>query len=360
MATATVAAPALAVARPYSPSWFDRLKGSIERSGRRWWAWYVIGAVLPVPIVLVTAWAAGMYPPGTIHPFHVFLAMIPAATLWYMHLLDRVAGRAHDQMAPNLAVDEAAAELLRYSLTTMPARPALVWALVGFALAGSLAVAISAFDRSGDLLAVFGFTAAPLSVAMFGVLMACNYATGSVFLYHTARQLRQIRRTYESDVVIDLIDLGPIYAFSRITALTALGIQLQADLWIVTNPVAAGALVPVATVAALTLLSAVIFILPLWGIHRRISTEKGRLLQANAGVRQGLMDDLRRRVAADDLSGVTALKDAVLALEVEAKALAAIRTWPWEPETLRLLLTAVLLPTTLFVVQYVVRQLLGP
>jgi hypothetical protein len=71
------------------------------------------------------------------------------------------------------------------------------------------------------------------------------------------------------------------------------------------------------------------------------------------------MDDLRRQVASQDLGVVTAIKDAVLAFDVEAKALAAIRTWPWEPETLRLLTTAVLLPTTLFVVQYVLRQLLG-
>jgi hypothetical protein len=113
-------------------------------------------------------------------------------------------------------------------------------------------------------------------------------------------------------------------------------------------------------VVALTLLSAVIFIVPLWGIHRRIATEKDRQLQSNAGVRQELMDDLRRRIAGDDLGGVTAIKDGTLALEVEARALTAIRTWPWEPETLRLLLTAVLLPTALFVVQYVLRELLGP
>lgn len=64
-------------------------------------------------------------------------------------------------------------------------------------------------------------------------------------------------------------------------------------------------------------------------------------------------------MTAEDFGRVTAIKDAVLAFDVEAKALAVIRTWPWEPETLRLLVTAVLLPTALFVVQYVVRVLLG-
>jgi hypothetical protein len=72
------------------------------------------------------------------------------------------------------------------------------------------------------------------------------------------------------------------------------------------------------------------------------------------------MAELRDGVAQGKFDRVTQIKDAVLALDVEAKALAAVRTWPWEPETLRLLLTAVLLPTALFVVQYVVREFLGP
>ncbi|MEX2546942.1 MAG: hypothetical protein WD830_04040 [Chloroflexota bacterium] len=102
-----------------------------------------------------------------------------------------------------------------------------------------------------------------------------------------------------------------------------------------------------------------IFIVPLWGIHRRIADEKGRRLGENARNREALMAELRVGIGSGDLGRATQIKDAVLAIDVEAKALAVARTWPWEPETLRLLLTAVILPTVLFIVQYVLRVVLG-
>jgi hypothetical protein len=239
----------------------------------------------------------------------------------------------------------------------MPARPVLLLTISGALIVTPLAAAVLVFDLG--LLTVFGFSAAPASVAVFLAMMTMGYATGAVFLFHTLRQLRLVSRVYRHDVVVDLVDLGSIYAFSRLTALTALGLQVQADLWIVTNPAAVGALAPVVSVTSLTALAGVIFVLPLWGIHQRIAAERGRLLGVNAHAREAVMAQLREGVAAGDLDRVTPIKDAVLAFDVEAKSLAAIRTWPWEPETLRLLLTAILLPTALFVVQYVVRVLLG-
>lgn len=348
-----------AFVRPYSPSWFDRLKGALERSRVPTRAWYALGALAPVPLALAADWASGEHPFGVVLPFHVFLAVLPATVLWFTHYLDRLAGRALDQMAPKLTVAARDLESLRYQLTTLPARPTLVLALLGALSAAPIMLAVMALDPSGELLATFGFSYRPIPLTTFLVLASVSYSTGFVFLYHTYRQLRLIARIYREDVVVDIVDLGPIYSFSRVTALTALGIQVQADLWIVTNPQASGALVPVLSVLGLTVVAAVIFVVPLWGIHRRIGTEKGRALVRNAVTRESLMSDLRDGVAKDKLERVTAIKDAVLALDVEAKALASVRTWPWEPETLRLLLTAVLLPTALFVVQYVLRQFLG-
>lgn len=348
-----------AFVRPYSPSWFDRLEAVLNRSRVPAWVWYTFGALLPVPLVLAADWASGVIPVGVILPFHVFLATLTSVALWYTHFLDGVASRAVDQVAPDLSVDKRGLELLRYELTTMPARPTLVLALLGAISVLPLVLMLIVLDPGAQLLRIFGFSYQPISLAAFMLVFIGGYMAGFVFLYHSYRQLRLIGRIYRDDVKVDIVDLGPIYAFSRVTALTALGIQVQADLWIVTNPAAAGALVPVASVTALTVVAAVIFLVPLRGIHRRIATEKGRALVTNAITRESLMSGLRDGVAQDKLDRVTAIKDAVLALDVEAKALAAVRTWPWEPETLRLLLTAVLLPTALFVVQYVVREILG-
>ena len=46
-------------------------------------------------------------------------------------------------------------------------------------------------------------------------------------------------------------------------------------------------------------------------------------------------------------------------LETEQDTLNRISTWPWQPETPRFLVTALLLPLLLWVIQYVLQLLLG-
>ena len=47
-------------------------------------------------------------------------------------------------------------------------------------------------------------------------------------------------------------------------------------------------------------------------------------------------------------------------LEIEQKALRRISTWPWQPETVRWLVTALVLPLGLWLVQYFLQRVLGP
>jgi hypothetical protein len=46
-------------------------------------------------------------------------------------------------------------------------------------------------------------------------------------------------------------------------------------------------------------------------------------------------------------------------LETERDMLKRISTWPWQPETLQFLMTALLLPLLLWIIQYVLQQFLG-
>lgn len=319
---------------------------------------YLAAALVSALLIVLADWASGVFPIGTVNIFHVFLAILWAATLWFMHYLDRTAARALGQAAPMLNVSPAALDDLRYRLTAMPAIPVLVLTVVGVLIVIPMTIVITVVDPQDTFMGVLGVTREPLSIGTFLLFIGLSYGAGFVFMYHTFRQLRLISRIYERDIVIDLTELGPLYAFSRVTALTALGIQVQAALWIVTNPAAGGAFLPVTFLVALTFVAAVIFIVPLWGVHRRIAGEKARLGAQNARGRELLVEELRDGMGRQDLSRATQIKDALLALEVEAKAIAAVRTWPWEPETLRLLLTAVLLPTALFVVQFLIGQLL--
>ena len=58
------------------------------------------------------------------------------------------------------------------------------------------------------------------------------------------------------------------------------------------------------------------------------------------------------------LEQIPRLKDAVGSLEIERTILAKIPTWPWSADTLRTVLTAVLFPTVVFLIQVLLKQFL--
>ena len=55
-------------------------------------------------------------------------------------------------------------------------------------------------------------------------------------IYHTVHQLRIVNLIYTRHAKIDLFNLSPLYAFSRLTACTALTTVFIAYLWLATYP----------------------------------------------------------------------------------------------------------------------------
>jgi hypothetical protein len=68
---------------------------------------------------------------------------------------------------------------------------------------------------------------------------------------------------------------------------------------------------------------------------------------------------LYREVDAGNWENSIRLKDALTGLENDRNLLQKIPTWPWQPETLRGLLTALLLPVVAFLIHFVLQRLLG-
>jgi hypothetical protein len=75
---------------------------------------------------------------------------------------------------------------------------------------------------------------------------------------------------------------------------------------------------------------------------------------------EAMIADLHRRVDDGDLEGMSDLNMALVSLEIEEAALRKISTWPWQPETVRYLMTALLLPLVLWVVQFLLQRVLSP
>ena len=54
-----------------------------------------------------------------------------------------------------------------------------------------------------------------------------------------------------------------------------------------------------------------------------------------------------------------ALNKAIGALEIELRAIDRTPTWPWQPETLRWIIGALMFPVILFVLQFLIGRMLA-
>ena len=350
------AAPAIeARARPYAPSWLDRLLDAIEAlPGPAAVAFLVIGAVL-VLLLYAEPWAMGVASPFT--PVErTYWGIAVAAQLWAAAYLRRVAGSAFDAFKAALPASEAELARLRYELTVIPAVPAIVATVAAIALSAiSLAVNPSA---TGTV---------PLTGTRLGaafVLQSVVVSLMFVLLLQLVRQMGQVRRALAGLAIVDAFRPGPLHAFSRLTARTGIAVLLFTGSFIVIAPPPAatepGALL-VGWVPYLVfppLIAVLAFVLPLSGMHGRLVAEKERL-QGQAEERlQRLFAETNRDIDARDLSRADALNKMLTSQLQQRDVLAKLPTWPWSAGTLRGFVTAILLPLVVFLLQQVVSRLI--
>ncbi len=357
-------------AAPYPPSWFDRLKGWVDKLPIPPWLFYfglaaVLGAAGPW-----VQWHEGAYPAGAFVPVSAWAFANGAYLLGFMHYIDRSASTAIDASRSLLGAERASAEtspskgapyeLLAYQLTTLPSRPALFATLGGavFALLAFLPVPGTA--SIPNLMA--GAVRTPLSVAVLVAIFLPSNAMTVLFLYHSVRQLRLISHIYAHHAHINLYRLGPLYGLSTPGALTALALLVYPYLWwgaaywamgeVASAEIGFGVIISVVAIA--------IFALPLWGAHRRLVAEKKHHMSAVALRFEAATMQLHDQLDKGDLGGMDQLNRALSSLEIEQTALGRIPTWPWEAGTFRGILAAIVLPVAVWLVQILLGRLIGP
>ncbi len=344
--------------RPYPPSWFDRLKMWVDRLPIPWWLFYLIIGLVPFPIFTWVQWDAGSYPVGTFSVFHLWLALQLGYVLAIMHYLDKVALDALAKTRYALKVDTEEYARLQYELTTLPARPTLWASILSPVLPAILFLPVVLLTSKDGYSLEFQVSTQVLSMTVFGILNSVSWFLIGPLLVHTFRQLQFVSRIYREYVKVDLINLDPLYAFSGLTARSAILLVGIPYPWFATNPVVSSFAPAIATGVIMTLIAGVTFISPLWGIHRRLAEEKAQAVTDNQRRSDALVKELMRGMDAGDLTDAAKIKDALTAFEIQHKTLDQLPTWPWKPETFRLLVSAVLLPTILFLLQFVLQRFL--
>jgi hypothetical protein len=327
----------------------------VESLPGTWWVYYLALGIALIGAEVLLEWQLGIVPSDITRPYFFIIVTGIAYILAFVHYIDRAAKSALASFRPVLTVDsEAEYALLEYRLTTMPVLPTFVASLLGSAfVAIALLAGIVPFQilRPNAPTVWQWFNAALEIVLWFVIGMA---------LYHTIRQLRLVRHIYDERTQINLFKLGPLYALSGLTARTAIGAAIVGYGAIVTGSqninLAAG--VGIASITSVLVLAC--FVVPLLGIHRRLVEEKQRVLGESMARLEKVMVETQRDVDSGRIDRASALDDQTNALRIQNEILQRIPAWPWQVETFRVLITALLLPVVLFLIQLVIQRLIVP
>ena len=327
---------------PYRGSWVNAVIDWIGRLPGPPSAAYLV-AIVPAMLYIASAdWISGVQI-GDIKPDRVVWVLALVGAIWLIHHLDAVARRAFREFSPMLDVSPEERDRLEYELTVIPRTPALL--IVGFA---ALRTAEGfAFQPESEGLA--GMT--PLALALRFPFETLLTALVLILIYHTVRQLRLVGRIQARSERVNLFRPAPLYAFSRLTSQTAIGLV---PLLI---PFGSGLTVSATSLDYLTLLSicglilgvaVLAFFVPLLGMHGRMSQEKRRL-QDEVGRRvEMLVDRLHASVDGEDLSGADGHNKTLASLISERELVNHLSTWPWQAGTAGAVASAVILPIVLF------------
>ena len=351
--------------RPYSPSWIDRLEDWVDHLPVPAWTFYLSIWLLLLIIADGThTWRYGSS--ERLRWIYVSYSLYGAYFLAGIHYLDTWAKTALNSFRSTLIVDESEQAILFYQLTTMHART------IGILSAATLtSVVILSRLLIMPLLKAMGlFHQSNLSALVDLGLFYFNALIVVIFIYHTLRQLRWVSRIHKTATRINLFHLRPLYSLSGLTARTAgilllVGyiVQQQAGTHgeLTSDPYALqiSGLFTLTSTVFFSLLAVAVFILPLLGLHNLLLREKDRL-QAEASSRlQAHIQELHQRIDARQLEDADAINKHMSSLALERDILAKLPTWPWQPGTLNIILSAVFLPIVLWLLQQVLERWAG-
>ena len=171
------------------------------------------------------------------------------------------------------------------------------------------------------------------------------------FFYHTFRQLRLVNTITSNYVRISLLNLGPVQAFSKLTASTAVGLVVGMYGWMLINPDLLADPISVGFMGAFSALAVAVFVWPLYGAHRLIEMEKQSALREIDLSFEAVFSRFNDAFGGDDYGAIERLNGMITSLEIQQRRIAAIPTWPWRPETARWALTAIAVPLILTILQ---------
>ncbi|HEX6306051.1 MAG TPA: hypothetical protein VFZ76_17765, partial [Anaerolineales bacterium] len=336
--------------RAYKPSWIDRFNNRARQLPTGAWLFYVLTGLALIAVQVLILWLEGGLGEAGIVPVIVFNGLFTPFLMALIYHLDNQAVSALHAMRAVLDTSEAEFERYAYRLANMPAP---------LPLAAGLAVVVMVIlmERLWTVPASYAaLEQLPVFAAVFQVVDKSSAFLFGAFIYHTIRQLRLVNAIHAKHIRVNLFNLGPLRAFSGLTASTAVGLVIGVYGWMLINPELLTDPLIFGFAVAITILALFVFVWPLFGVHRRMQAAKEGALREMDLRFEAVFSKFDQRFGEEDYAGIERLNGTIASLEIQQRKIKAIATWPWRPDTVRSVLAAIALPLVLTVIQYVVER----
>lgn len=339
--------------RLYKPSWIDRFNNWVETLPVRAWIFFALSGIALILVQILFLWLEGGLGALDILPVIIFNGLVTPFLLGLILLFDNQAVTALDSMRPSLDMTEPVFSEYRYKLSNMPARAALISGLV-------LLVIVIALEQLTSVPSSYAvLEQLPIFTVVYYVIDKSSAFMYGVMVYHTIRQLRLVNSINTRHLRINLFNVGPSQAFSKLTASTAVGLVVGVYAWMLINPELLAELINIGFTLAFTLLAVAVFVWPLLGAHNLLLKEKVRALQEIDLHFEAVFAKFNQHLENDEFEATERLNRTITSLDIQHKRISAIPTWPWSSETGRIVLTAIALPLALMILQLLAVRAFG-
>jgi hypothetical protein len=341
--------------QPYSPSWVDRLTELIDRLPGSSGVYYLGLWLILILLQILTLWIDIGDPFEGFYPVQAFIPGTIAFMLAFIGYFRKRAKAALEAMRSVLKTEEDQFRDFEYRLTNLPMRETILASL------GMLLV-LYLIDVVGEPFWLETRDIAPITTWLFRLIWIGSWWMWGVLVYHTVHNLRLVNKIYTEFTQINLFRTNPLHGLSNLMALSAISLtvlpigffaSVQLTNLAALDPVVIGLVVGVQLIAAFA------FIWPQWGIHRLLKAEKDHYLDEARQDYEKVLREIHRRVEEGEMESVANLSGTLSTIDAEIKSLNKIRDWPWDPETVRWLITALVLPIGFMLLQMVLQRLMG-
>lgn len=337
---------------PYPPSRLHAFYNWLDRSRLPHWLFYLLLLGLPGTAQHLLAWQSGAL------PWWTFNALLGFSTIWLVevlilgHWVHRRAAKIFQEYQPALQMSSEEYSQALYRFSTFPRRGSVLAFLLGLAVGAATGYA-QWQAHAGDI----AFLIPGLRIGEWALSNGLNF----LIALQVIRQIRQMDGYFPQTLQVDMFNLTPLYAFSRYMAVIGVATFIIAYVTsLVFDPVAFRSSMVALQNSAWVVAILGIFYFSLRRLNRRLRDEKDRLeLDANQRLKV-MFERLQARVDGESYKEAIEFQSLLASLKIEKEIIHALPTWPWRPGLFSALVSALLLPLALSVIQLLLSKLLNP